>query len=122
MSGEAVDKPEKWSDVVKFMIDLLDALVKSIEAWRELLVKYNATTLEVVRDVRKLREAISEAPSEVKFALLDARLALEEVMSVLAGGAEKLLDEDEFKQVVNPLKEARERLARALEAGGGGEA
>ena len=113
---EAVGEGEKWTEVVRFMIDLFDALAKSLEAWRELVARYNTTILEIVRDVRKLREVINEAPSEVKSALLDARLALEEVMSTLASGTERLLDEEEFNRIITTLNEVKDKLSQALGA------
>ncbi len=116
--GEASAKKEEWRTVTRFMADLFEALAESLKTWRGLLTKYDQETLEAVRDVRKLREIINEAPDEVRSALLDARLALEEVVSVLAGDAERLLDEEEFKHIIKTLEDARAKLSRALQSGG----
>lgn len=115
---EEVEAKKGWRAVALFMADLFSALVKSLKTWRELLTKYDQETLEAVRDVRKLREIMNNAPDEVRSALLDARLALEEVVSVLAGDAERLLDEEEFKHIVKTLDDARRKLIQALQSDG----
>ena len=110
----------RWRPVVEFMIDFMDAMIKSLETWRALMMKYSGETVETISDVRKLREVADEAPPEVKAALLDARLALEEIVSLLAADAEKLADEEEFARVVKTIKETRRKLERALQSVGGG--
>ncbi|MCE4611402.1 MAG: hypothetical protein F7B17_05465 [Desulfurococcales archaeon] len=116
MSEYATNKSNDWREVVEFMVDLFEAFIKSLEAWREVLVKHNTTILEKVRDVRRLREVIKDAPNDVKLVLFEARLSLEEIISLFARDPEALLDEDEFNHVIATLKEARDKLSRALEA------
>ncbi len=116
MSEYATNKSNDWREVVEFMVDLFEAFIKSLEAWREVLVKHNTTILEKVRDVRRLREVIKDAPNDVKLVLFEARLSLEEIISLFARDPEALLDEDEFNRVIATLKEARDKLSRALEA------
>jgi hypothetical protein len=108
-----------WESVVRFLIDLLDALARSLEAWRKLLTTYDVEVLDTVRNVGRLREVIREAPEGVKVALVDARLALEEVLSILAGDPTRIMDKDEFQRIIAILTEAREKLSKALEESGG---